>query len=152
MASASGIEVQITDENGENVDVSHRTVTWREGGFQITKSHAYVFSFVIMILYAFTLGMSMYLFMRSADQLTTLGSESKVQLNTISSSLSKNSETLSRTSAAIIQNQYLIYESVNGTAINMLTQNQNLQSFLAAQSSLIKAMYDVLQHLAEKGL
>ena len=149
MASASGIEVQITDENGENVDVSHRTVTWREGGFQITKSHAYVFSFVIMILYAFTLGMSMYLFMRSADQLTTLGSESKVQLNTISSSLSKNSETLSRTSAAIIQNQYSIYEAVNGTAINMLTQNQNLQNFIAAETRMIAAIQAALQRLAK---
>jgi hypothetical protein len=150
MASASGIEVQITDENGENVDVSHRTVTWREGGFQITKSHAYVFSFVIMILYAFTLGMSMYLFMRSADQLTTLGSETKDQFKSISNSLFQNSETLSRTSAAIIQNQYLIYESVNGTAINMLTQNQNLQNFIAAETRMIAAIQAALQRLPAK--
>jgi hypothetical protein len=148
--ASTGIEVQITDASGENLDVSPRAPTRREGGVVwISKSHVYIFSLVIIILYGFTLGMSMFLYIRSTDQLTTLSSWAKVRLDSISNSLSQNSETLSRTSAAIIQNQYLIYESVNGTAINTLTQNQNLQNFIAAQTRIFQAIDAVLRGLAK---
>ena len=126
------------------------------------KRRIYAFSAVILVLYAVAISMSMFLFIRTTDKFTeqfktikTLINASDTwtsfQLNQLYSILTQNSEYLSLSTKAITQNQFAIYQAINGTATNILIQNQNLANFFNAESINIAAMKIVLQGLQERG-
>ena len=167
MATTGDIEARFTDARGADIDVTSTTpeqdargaaVTQNTpervdmDGFWIDRNRAYVFWSIIVILYIVTLVMMLYLFTRSTNQLSSLDSSetwTRLQLEQILNILTQNSEDLSRATKAIFTNQYTIYQAVNGTATNMLIQNQNLANFITAESHNIAAMKAVLQGLGK---
>jgi hypothetical protein len=147
-------EARITDERGVDIDMpSTAPERVDTGGFYIDRKKAYVLWALIVALYLITLAISVFLFMRSINQLTSLDNSeawTRSQLENIYNILSSNSEYLSRSTHAILQNQFAIYQAVNGTATNMLTQNKNLANFISAESHNLEVMKAVLLGLQAK--